>query len=142
MQRRKVLLPEPDGPIMHMTSLGETSRSIPRRTSSRPKLLWTASALTIGALLISAMLARERHRCLRRNRRRGMERDEHAAEALQRRGWQSALGAPAEMTLQVVLADRQDRGHRQVPHAGDDRQLDHLESSSGNLLLSGEQLGH
>ena len=36
MQRRKVLLPEPDGPIRHSTSPGATSRSIPFSTSSRP----------------------------------------------------------------------------------------------------------
>ena len=48
MQRRKVLLPEPDGPTMHITSRGATSRSMPRSTSRRPYDLWTASARTIG----------------------------------------------------------------------------------------------
>src|SRR5690606_36153134 len=39
MQRRNVLLPEPLRPIMAMTSPSATSRLIPRRTSSGPKLL-------------------------------------------------------------------------------------------------------
>src|SRR2546421_493628 len=146
MQRRKVLFPDPDGPIMHMTSRGETSRSIPRRTSSRPKLLCTASALTIGALLNSTMLAARRGRCGRRHLRRGrwdgVEGKQHAAKALEGRGGQAALGAAAEMTLQVILADREDRCHRQVPNAGDDCQFDHLEGGAGNLLRAREELGY
>src|ERR1700688_2978270 len=47
MQRRNVDLPDPDGPRMHITSPGTTSREIPFRTSSRPKYLCTPSALTI-----------------------------------------------------------------------------------------------
>ena len=35
-QRRKVDLPEPDGPIRHVTSPRRTVRSMPRRTSSFP----------------------------------------------------------------------------------------------------------
>ncbi len=48
MQRRKVLFPEPEGPMMHITSRGATSMSMPRSTSLRPKLLCTASARTMG----------------------------------------------------------------------------------------------
>ena len=50
MQRMKVVLPEPDGPRMHITWPGWTSSEMPFSTSSRPKLLWTASALTIGVM--------------------------------------------------------------------------------------------
>src|SRR6267378_3852140 len=116
MQRRKVLLPEPEGPIMHMTSFGETSRSMPRRTSSRPKLLWTSSALTIGVTLMSVVLAKS-HRRFQWCRRRRMEGEEHPPEPLDRCRRQSAHGATGEIPLQVILADRQDRGHRQVPDA-------------------------
>ena len=55
MQRRKVDLPEPDGPSMHMTSPGCTSSETPFSTSSRPKRLCTDSALTIGSLIRPAM---------------------------------------------------------------------------------------
>ncbi len=48
MQRRNVDLPDPDGPRMHMTSPRCTCRSMPFSTSSGPKFLHTASALTIG----------------------------------------------------------------------------------------------
>ncbi len=50
MQRRNVLLPEPDGPSRHITSPGWTDRSMPLSTSSLPKDLWTASALTMGVM--------------------------------------------------------------------------------------------
>ena len=51
MHRRKVDLPEPEGPSMHMTWPRLTSRSMPLRTSSRPNRLCTPSALTIGPLI-------------------------------------------------------------------------------------------
>src|SRR6266853_3431541 len=112
MQRRNVLLPEPDGPITHITSFGCTSRSMPCSTSSRPKLLCTASALTIGPMLTSGAL------------RTNIEK--HAPESLERRWGQLALRPPAEVALEVVLADGQDRRHDQVPDAYDDEKLDHV----------------
>src|SRR3954452_4122497 len=48
MHRRKVVLPEPLGPIKTTVSLGMTVRSMPRSTSVCPKLLYTSSARTIG----------------------------------------------------------------------------------------------
>ena len=48
MQRRNVDLPEPDGPMTHITSPRWTVRSMPLSTSSRPKRLCTPSASTIG----------------------------------------------------------------------------------------------
>ena len=51
MQRRKVDFPDPEGPIMQTTSPGSTSSETPLRTSSWPKRLRTASALTIGGLI-------------------------------------------------------------------------------------------
>src|SRR6202165_4717572 len=139
MQRRKVLFPDPDGPIMHMTSFGWTSRSMPCSTSSRPKLLCTASALTMGLVFMSLMPPGEQHGQLLWGRRRRMEGDQHPPETLDRRQRQSALRAAAEIPLHVELADRQDRRHRQVPDAGHDRQFDDPEIGAGDLLRSGEE---
>ena len=60
MQRRKVDLPEPDGPMMQATSPGCTTMSTPRSTSVEPKLLCTPSASTMGA--ITGLLPRTRAR--------------------------------------------------------------------------------
>src|SRR5579859_1530847 len=115
MQRRNVLFPEPDGPMMHSTSLGATSRLIPRSTCSRPKLLWTASARTMAVLLMSSMLG-----C---NPRCGsMEGDEHTPEALPWRGRKIASGAAREIALQVVLANGQHRREHEVPDADHNQQ--------------------
>src|SRR5258707_12766201 len=113
MQRRNVLLPEPEGPIMHMTSLGATSRSMPRRTSRRPKLLCTASALTIGMAPMSVR-PRERNRGL--DRRRDVTSEEDLLETLPRRRRQLPLRTPGEVPLQGVLADGQDGRTREVPN--------------------------
>src|SRR3989442_10437246 len=123
MQRRNVLLPEPEGPIMHMTSRGATSRSMPRKTSSRPKFLWTASALTIGAPCMSAMLAGQHGRYFRGTGRRSMEGHQDPPKPLKWGQRQSPLRAAAEISLEVVLPYRQDRGHQQIPDAGDNEQL-------------------
>jgi len=48
MQRMKVVLPEPEGPMMQTVSPGSTSSVTPLSTSSRPKRLTTSSAWTIG----------------------------------------------------------------------------------------------
>src|ERR1700686_1258395 len=108
MQRRNVLLPEPEGPIMHMTSLGWTSRSMPRSTSSRPKLLCTASALTMGIGLMSLVPPGEQHGKLRLGRRWGREGEQHAAEALQWGRGEPTQGAASEASLDVILADGKD----------------------------------
>src|SRR5680860_1691970 len=46
-QRRKVLLPDPEGPITHSTSPSATSQSMPLSTSSFPKLLCRPSTVMI-----------------------------------------------------------------------------------------------
>src|SRR6202043_938647 len=115
---------------------------MPRSTSSRPKLLCTASALTMGTGLMPSMPPGEQYGQFLRRRGWCMEGDEHLAEALQWGQRESPLGAAAEIALQVVLADGQNRRHREVPDAGDDRQFDHLERGAGDLLRSGEQLGN
>ena len=48
MQRISVDLPDPEGPMMQITSPFITSMLTPRSTSSAPKLLWTARSDTIG----------------------------------------------------------------------------------------------
>src|SRR5215204_2951600 len=40
MQRSRVDLPDPDGPMTQTTSPGSTRTSMPRMTSRRPKYLW------------------------------------------------------------------------------------------------------
>src|SRR5260370_21088021 len=104
MQRRNVLLPEPDGPIMHMTSFGCTSRSIPRNTSSRPKLLFTASAFTMGEL--TSMRSRQHRGRHHGGGRWRVKRDEHAAESLERRERHLSLRTAPEIPLHGVLANR------------------------------------
>ena len=94
MQRRNVDLPEPDGPSRQATSRGWTSSEMPLRTSSRPKRLWTASALTIGPLMSRRSLvdAAGKH---------------GAPQSLQRRQRRVARRAAAEVALDVVLPDRE-----------------------------------
>src|SRR4051812_29711730 len=46
--RRKVLLPEPEGPMMQRTSLASTSRFTPESTWRLPKDLRTSTALSRG----------------------------------------------------------------------------------------------
>src|SRR5207302_7278028 len=140
MQRRNVLLPDPDGPIRHSTSLGATSRSIPRSTSSRPNRLCTASAFTMGSDVMPiaypvAMLAPRR-----RSRRPRMEGEQRAAKSWERRRRQLALRASREVPLDVVLAESQDRGHHQIPGADDEQELDDGEVGAGDLFSSREQL--
>src|SRR2546428_8683827 len=125
---------------MHITSLGKTSRSMPRKTSSRPKFLWTPSALTIGAPCMSAMLAGEHERYLRGTGRRSMEGHEYPPKPLKRGQRQSALRAAAEIALEVVLPYGQDRGHQQIPEARDNQQLQDSVRGGGDLLLASEKL--
>src|SRR5260370_28825525 len=139
MHRRNVLLPEPDGPTMHITSLGDTSRSMPRSRSRRPKLSCTASALTIGTPLISVRPG-QRNRGL--DRRLDVTGEEDLLEPLPWRWWQLTQGASCVVPLEVVLPDGQDRCHGEVPDAGHDRQLYDGEIGAGDLLGSREQLRH
>ena len=51
MQRRKVVLPEPDGPMMQTTSPGITSSVTSASACSLPKRFPTFTAETIGAFI-------------------------------------------------------------------------------------------
>src|SRR3954452_20170971 len=50
MQRRNVLLPEPEGPMMHDTSPRGTSSETPASACSAPKYLCTSTAVTIASM--------------------------------------------------------------------------------------------
>ena len=65
MQRRNVVFPEPDGPMMQTTSPRLTSSETPQSTRLRPKYFSTSSALTIGAPFVAhlAVVGRPRIRC-------------------------------------------------------------------------------
>src|SRR3990172_4258537 len=54
-QRKKVLLPEPDGPITAMTSPLSTSSETPLSTSTGPKRLCTSTARIIGLFIIDSV---------------------------------------------------------------------------------------
>src|SRR6185503_845817 len=47
MQRRKVLLPEPDAPRIEITSCSLAVREMPRSTSTVPKDLWMSSTTSV-----------------------------------------------------------------------------------------------
>src|SRR5271155_2281008 len=103
MQRRKVDLPEPDGPRMHITSPRPTSRLMPLSTSRRPKYLCTPSARTIGSGIRSAPLVvfrRQDDHIGAVGRRVVADREQAAADALQGGGGQVARGAASVVALQ------------------------------------------
>src|SRR5215212_7044119 len=74
MQRSRVDLPDPDGPMTQTTSPPSTRTSMPRRTSRRPKYLWRswtsmAAAPAVWVLTLSPGLGRL-----------GLEAADHVAE--------------------------------------------------------------
>src|SRR4029077_7999848 len=104
---------------------------------------WTASARTIGVTMTSlpTPLNRKRRFRLQREGRLRVKSEQHAAKPLQRRGWQLALGTARVIPLHVVLTEREDRRHREVPGARDEQQLNDVEVRAGDLLGPGEELG-
>src|SRR5262249_52145008 len=124
-QRRKVDLPDPEGPIMQTTSLGATSRLMSLSTVRDPKRLRRRSALTICSATV-----------LRPNLRRfvggTVSRDLRVSrpdppEHLLEQGRSLLPGrAPRVMPFEVVLADRQYRRRREIPDARHDQQRDRL----------------
>src|ERR1700712_2888748 len=112
MQRMKVDLPEPEGPMMHNTWPGSTLRLMPLSTSRGPKDLRTSSARTSGSGTVH------------RRRRGGPLRAELGQHPLPRTWGRVAAGPATEAPLEEVLTHRQHRGHDQVPDAGHDQQRD------------------
>src|SRR5580704_10961298 len=100
MQRRKVLFPEPDGPMRQRTSPRSTVRSMPRSTSSRPNVLRTCTALTMGSAMGS-------HPGGLGQRRRRLDTDPEDAlsQTLDGGGGKRAGRSPGVVALDVVLAD-------------------------------------
>src|SRR5436309_3428578 len=131
MQRRKVDLPEPEGPSSTTTELGCTCMSMPLSTSRWPKLLWTASALTIGgdASWLGTKESTRSDAMRTSSDWRGRARLPSTASE-----------APAEVPFQVILPDHQHAGHPQVPDAGRDQHREDLEGTRADRLELEEQL--
>src|SRR5204862_601473 len=99
MQRRKVLLPEPDGPTMQRTSLRSSASETPASAVNLPKRWTTSVAMTILGTLctrLPGILV-------------------GAAAAL----------AAREVPLEEILADREHRHDDEVPDRRDDQELHH-----------------
>ena len=60
-ERSRVLLPDPEGPTMRMTSPRATSRSTPRRACTWPKLFLACLILMIGSAMGPQPLFHEAH---------------------------------------------------------------------------------
>jgi len=87
MQRSSVLLPEPEGPIRHVTWPWGTSRSMPRSTSASPKRLTRALTARAGGLMRRRIATGAPRRCARASRspRRGPSRTGPGGTAIPRR---------------------------------------------------------
>src|SRR6478735_1323795 len=100
MQRRNVLLPEPEGPMMQVTSPRETASETSFSAANVPKTLLTPAARTISFMMATS-------------RRRG------------RSGHPVAPGITlGEIALDEVLADLEQGHDREIPARGDDQELD------------------
>src|SRR5664279_3663560 len=119
MQRRMVDLPPPLGPSRTIVCWGWTATSMPFSTSSLPNDFHTCSTRTMGSSAIAGL-------------------------PLQRLALRApGVGLPEASTeafLQVVLADGEHSGEREVPDAGNDEQGDLLEVLRVHLLDDGEQV--
>src|ERR1700716_935374 len=93
----------------------------------------------MGIVFMASMAPGEQDRLLGRVWRRTVEGEQHAPNPLEGCQRLAPMRATPEIALEVELADRENRGHQQVPDAGDDRELDHLIGCARNLLRTGEQ---
>src|SRR5665213_957595 len=98
MQRRKVDLPEPDGPTRTSTWPRSSSSVTPFRTLRAPKSLQTCSAFTMGVISSHPRVLELR-----------------LGQRLELFGRQLAGRATREVPLQVELADHEDAGDQQIP---------------------------
>ena len=149
MQRRKVDLPEPDGPIRQTTSFGLTAIEIPLRTSRRPNHLWTASALTTGSPPVCPpRLIAMPPKLL--GVRIVVAPGDPTEDAIEERLGSRCGPASSVVALQEVLADREHRGRGEVPDRDHDQERNHLEvlrvdqlalySSSGTAITLTSEL--
>src|SRR3990172_2005720 len=133
MQRRKVVLPEPLGPMMTTTSPRATSMSTPRSTSSRPKRLWTSTARTIDSAIAPTFYA-------------APERSSNAAPApheRQRPREQRLRPLPlgdGEGALELRLEKAEDGDEHEIPEGRHRVQLHHLEALRSLYLRRVRQL--
>src|SRR5664279_6371683 len=128
MQRRKVLLPDPEGPMRQRTSPGLTTRSIPRSTSRRPNDLWTWVARTIGSL----MGGQPRSVGHGRNRL-DPDVEEGLADPLDGGRGKGPSRPPRVVALDVVLPDGEQRGEEEVPQARHQQERDDLVVGVGDV---------
>ena len=152
MQRRKVVLPDPDGPMRTTTSLRRTVRSTPLRTCSAAEVLVDVGRLDDDAVRRApatrrwhpaGRAAREGHR------RRGRSSD--AAPRMPRSrqplAQADALSLPTRVPAAVRSGlDRCPTGRQQqVPDGRGDEQLERMEDGRAAGVLAREghvQLGH
>ena len=73
MQRRKVDLPDPEGPMTHTTSPSWIVAVRPRRTWLAPKDLWRSVTSTMGAAVVGAVMAQRSFFCRASMRRTMMD---------------------------------------------------------------------
>src|SRR5579863_113148 len=103
MQRKNVLLPEPDGPMMHSTSPWATSSVMPLSASNSPYDLRTPEARTIELMSVPS--------------------------TVERSGGSLACGRAARAAritqLDARLQERQHGHDDEIPDARDDQQFDH-----------------
>src|SRR3989304_2071619 len=120
MQRRKVVLPEPLGPMMTTTSPRATSMSTPRSTSSRPKRLWTSTARTIDSAIAPTFYAppvRASNASAARDRQRPRE-----------EGLRPLPLGDREGALELRLEEAEDGDEHQIPEGRHRVHLHHLEA--------------
>src|ERR1044072_7289234 len=111
-QRSKVLLPEPDGPMMKTSSCGATFRSMPRSTSVAPKVFRSARTCRRGSLTMLVALRLVLGRIVAR----------HAGHAVARKH-RDGGGAGRRLDAEPLLVHR---GDRAVELHALDRVLDRL----------------
>src|SRR5215207_1569652 len=118
MQRRNVLLPEPEGPMMHDTSPRATSSETPASACSASKYLCTSTAATIASMRSGPLW---------------LERDDGLLPPLA-----ASLG---EVPFEEVLADLEHGDDDQVPDGGDDQELDDARVGVVDRLRVAQDLG-
>ena len=125
MQRRNVDLPEPDGPMRHITSpradleVDAVQHLVERRSACGPLRAHHRRRVIVDARCRSTSSAVCRRRAGVANR---VPQPSLGASAVLR----GARDAAGEVALEVVLADGEHRGHGQVPEARHDQQRDRL----------------
>src|SRR3989337_803298 len=133
MQRRKVVLPEPLGPMMTTASPRATSIETPRSTSSRPKRLWTSTARNMGSAIAPIFYAPPAR----------ASNTTPATHERQRPREQRLRPLPlgdGEGTLELRLEKAEDGDEHEIPEGRHRVQLHHLEALRSLYLRRVTQL--